>query len=290
MGDDYLPPELQLIAENELGETEDGRIKALEKLNRLLDEEPELHSRRDNLFLLRFLRVRKYNVDRATSNVKEYYGIRKEHPSVFENLVPSCVSAAARSIVMVLPQPDIHGRLVVLLPALLSGAWNPQTVSFKDVTRAMALVGDYITADPVVQTIGLVCIHDYGGFTVDKIMSVSYGKMKMVVKLLMDCLPARTKAIHIVRESYAFDMVYAVIRHSISKKLAERFHFYGHNFDDLHKDMPVDMLPNEYGGLGPDPDFEAYWSGLDQAEPSFVDNNGFGYHDKGSKDIEVTAF
>ncbi|EEC18385.1 conserved hypothetical protein, partial [Ixodes scapularis] len=77
--------------------------------------ETELHSSRENEFLLRFLRLRKYNVDEALKNIKDYYKIRKECSSVFGDFVPSRAKPAARSVVMVLPQRDVHGRPVLLL-------------------------------------------------------------------------------------------------------------------------------------------------------------------------------
>ncbi|CAN7938408.1 unnamed protein product [Ixodes hexagonus] len=289
MRGDCLPPELRLIAETELGETDQGRTEALERLNRLLDEEPELNSRRDDEFLLRFLRVRKYDVDAALKKLKEYYRTRKEYPSVLENLVPSNVKPSARKVAMVLPQRDAHGRPVILLKA---GAWDPQTTSYGEALQALSVAVEHVTMDPVAQTIGVSCMTDYDGFTADKIVSVNFGLLKMSLKLLLNCVPVRIKAIHSVRESYAFDMAYAMIRHFLSKKTTDRIHFHGQNFEGLYKDMPVDMLPKEYGGLAPDFDFDAYWSGLEKADASYAENNNYGYLGKQScsEEIEVTAF
>ncbi|CAN7980944.1 unnamed protein product [Ixodes pacificus] len=286
---DCLPPELQLIGETELRETDQGKCEALEKLNHLLDEETELQSSRENEFLLRFLRLRKYNVDEALKNIKDYYRIRKECSSVFEDFVPSRAKPAARSVVMVLPQRDVHGRPVLLLK---SGDWDPQTAVHSEVMQALALVVEYLTADPVAQTIGISFIQDNGGLTLDKMVYLNFGLLKSFTRLLLDCSPVRIKAIHIVRESYVFNMAYAVIRPFINKKIADRVHFHGEKFEGLYNDMPVNMLPKEYGGMGPDLDFEAYWSSLDQAEASFVENKRYGYTGKEdcSKDIEVTAF
>ncbi|CAN7938406.1 unnamed protein product, partial [Ixodes hexagonus] len=272
-----LSPELQLIAKTELGETEQGKHEALDKLNRLLDDELELHSRRDDEFLLRFLRVRKYNVNTAFKKVKEYYRTRKECPSVFENLVPSSSKLAARNIMMVFSQRDIHGRPVLLLRA---AAWNPLLVSLADAIRSFVLIMEHITADPVAQTIGISCIEDFDGLTVDKLVSLDFGLLKRFLRHFLDCMPVRVKALHIVRESYASDMAYAVIRHFISKKITDRIRFHGWNFEGLHQDIPVDMLPKEYGGLGPDTDSEAYWRNLDTAGAFFVENNRYGYHEK----------
>ncbi|CAN7948923.1 unnamed protein product [Ixodes pacificus] len=69
----------------------------------------------------------------------------------------------------------------------------------------------------------------------------------------------------------------SIIRHLTSRKYIERMHLHGMNFEGLHKELPAETLPEEYGGSGPALDFEDFWSLVDAQEPSFVQNNGYGY-------------
>ncbi|KAM7313818.1 alpha-tocopherol transfer protein-like [Ixodes scapularis] len=94
---------------------------------------------------------------------------------------------------------------------------------------------------------------------------------------MLKCLPFRLKAIHVIRQSFVYEILMSIIRHLISRKYAERIHLHGMNFEGLHKELPADTLPEEYGGSGPAIDFEAFWSLVDAQEPSFVQNNGYGY-------------
>lgn len=282
--------ELERIADEELdGETDWRTADGLAKLNQLLDGDLELHSRRDKEFLLRFLRVCKYNVDKALQKVKAYYKIRKECTPIFENFVPSSAELAARSLVGVLPERDSHGRPVVLFKA---GDWNPRILSYSEQLKAIVIVMEHLTTDPVAQTVGISCVLDYGGFTADKILSIDFGLLKKSLRPLLDCVPARIKAVHVVRESYAFDIAYALLRPFISKKITDRIHCHGQNIEGLQNDFPVDVLPEEYGGLK-HVDFEAYWSGLCRAEEVFVENNRYGYRHETEncrEAVEVTAF
>ncbi|KAL1476063.1 hypothetical protein MTO96_036793 [Rhipicephalus appendiculatus] len=68
-----LPFRLQRIAEDDLGETPARRKESLEKLAKLISEEEDLNARTDAEFLLRFLRVRKYNVEAAMQTIRNYY-------------------------------------------------------------------------------------------------------------------------------------------------------------------------------------------------------------------------
>ncbi|CAN7946649.1 unnamed protein product [Ixodes hexagonus] len=69
----------------------------------------------------------------------------------------------------------------------------------------------------------------------------------------------------------------SILRHLISRKFTERIHLHGIDFGGLHQELPAHILPEEYGGSGPALDTNAFWSLLDQQEPSFVKNNRYGY-------------
>lgn len=81
----------------------------------LVIEDQELYPRLDTDFLIRFIRVRKYNVDTAARTVKNYYRNRAATTSTPNSLLPSSIKSHVRSLVMVLPQRDVHGRLVLLV-------------------------------------------------------------------------------------------------------------------------------------------------------------------------------
>ncbi len=68
----------------------------------------------DDGFLLRFLRARKFDYDRAYEMLLNYYTIRAEHREYFDNLVPSTVkNVLDAGVSMILPKPDKHGRRIV---------------------------------------------------------------------------------------------------------------------------------------------------------------------------------
>lgn len=272
--DEDLPAELQRIAYEELGETDQGRVEALARLNQLLDEDPELNARRDNVFLLRYIRVRKYNIEAALATLKRYYKIRAAYPSIYDNFLPSNVKPASRRVFMVLPNPDVHGRRVVLIR---SDAWIPSLATHCEAQQALHLALEFLATDPSSQTVGISVLADYAGASLSKLLSVDIGLLKHGTEFMLKCMPFRVKAIHVIRQSFVYDIVMSVVRHLFSKKLIERMHLHGTNFEELHKELPVDILPEEYGGSGPALDFEAFWSLVDAQEQSFVESNGYGY-------------
>lgn len=106
---------LQQVAEEELGETPAKRCEALDKLRQLLEAEPGLNANKDEEFLLRFLRVRKYKVESALQTIKNYYRNRASSEFLYRDFLPCNAPPAARKIVMILPDKDVHGRPVLLV-------------------------------------------------------------------------------------------------------------------------------------------------------------------------------
>ncbi|XP_042149534.1 alpha-tocopherol transfer protein-like [Ixodes scapularis] len=272
--DEDLPAELQRIVCEELGETDQGRADALTRLNQLLDEEPELNARRDSVFLLRHVRVRKYNIEAVLATLKYYYKNRAAYPCIYDNFLPSNAKPASRRIFMVLPNLDVHGRRVLLIR---SGAWIPSLATVREAHQAFHLALEFLAADPSSQTIGISVLVDDQGLSISKLLSINIGLLKQCTEFMLKCLPFRLKAIHVIRQSFVYEILMSIIRHLISRKYAERIHLHGMNFEGLHKELPADTLPEEYGGSGPAIDFEAFWSLVDAQEPSFVQNNGYGY-------------
>ncbi|KAH7946143.1 hypothetical protein HPB49_020623 [Dermacentor silvarum] len=163
------------------------------------------------------------------------------------------------------------------LRKLLDGSWMPDEVSYSDLHRAGLFCLEHLARDPAAQVLGIVLLVDYGGFTVDKLFSTSIGLIRRGLEYLQDCMPMRLKAAHNVRQSYAFDVFFALVRPFIKAKLAERIRLHGQNFESLHEEISPKALPEEYGGQGPPLDPEECWKTVDADEDYFAACSRFGY-------------
>lgn len=86
---DRLSPDLELLAERELGETPQLRKDAVAELRSLTAAEPDLRCPCDEVFLLKFLRARKYRVEDALRTIRNHFRMRQVHKDIFEDLLPS---------------------------------------------------------------------------------------------------------------------------------------------------------------------------------------------------------
>ncbi|KAL1422160.1 hypothetical protein MTO96_022374 [Rhipicephalus appendiculatus] len=225
-------------------------------------------------FLLRFLRVRKYDVEAALRTIRNYYRIRNTSGPVFHDFLPCKVTSATRKLMMVMPDRDVHGRPIFLYKP---GSWILDETSYIEMHRALMLCLEHLANDPATQTLGMVILFDYAGFTPEKLLSFNMGLIRRGVEYLQDCMPMRLEAIHTVRQGVAFDMFFTLIKPFLKSKLIQRFRLYGEKFEDLHKEIPPSVLPEEYGGRGPPPDFDGFWGELEKHEDEYRENGSYGY-------------
>ncbi|KAL1447292.1 hypothetical protein MTO96_044332, partial [Rhipicephalus appendiculatus] len=224
--------------------------------------EADLNARTDAEFLLRFLRVRKYNVEAAMQTIRNYYFNRSTCRSVYSEFVPSAVP-----------------------PFCAQGMWNANEVTHAVIQRACLMCLELMTSDASAQTLGLVLLLDCHDFRVENALSLKPGLIKKGLEYVQDCMPSRLKAFHVVRQTQAFDILYGLMKPFLKNKLTRRFKFHGENFESLHKDISPEELPPQYGGQAPPLDNDAFWSKMDELEDAFKTDNHYGYSKKNIGDF-----
>lgn len=150
-----LSPDLIAKAREELQEKPEWRLRDVQALRDMVCKDyPTLGTCLDDAFLLRFLRARKFDYDRALQLLVNYHSCRRSWPEVFNNLKPSAIKAVlASGFVTVLPHLDTEGRHVVCIrPGIVMPefpGWNKILCVFevsltvpKSVSCSLADTGD----------------------------------------------------------------------------------------------------------------------------------------------------
>lgn len=100
-------------AQKELNEDNEAFAKVKQLRNLLSGCELSGKGREDEAFLLRFLRAKKFDVDKSFKMMQKYYWMKEHSPELF-HVSPPCELKAMLEMQMqcMLPQKDNHGRQV----------------------------------------------------------------------------------------------------------------------------------------------------------------------------------
>ena len=126
-----LTEDLVAKAREELQEKPEWRLRDVQALRDMVRKEcPNLSTSLEDAFLLRFLRARKFDYDRALQLLINYHSCRRSWPEVFNNLRPSALKEVlASGFLTVLPHTDPRGcHILCLRPGTTltvsgGGAW-----------------------------------------------------------------------------------------------------------------------------------------------------------------------
>ena len=129
------PATLRAIAERDLCEKPSTRKKALREMRDWVKSSVHFQNcRTDSSFLLRFLRMQKFQTQEAQTVLEKYIKMRTQHPNWFQNLDirdPKLSELIGRGYIFALPMRDSKGRRVVFSRAAAMDASRWGTNSAK---------------------------------------------------------------------------------------------------------------------------------------------------------------
>ncbi|KFM82388.1 Alpha-tocopherol transfer protein-like protein, partial [Stegodyphus mimosarum] len=128
---DCLTPEMEKIAEMEIGETPKVKKESLEKLKKRIEQEPDFYPFMDDKFLLMFLRCKKHDVQRAFKALRSYYLFKEKYSRVYTDFLPSELKhVMAANCYSSTHFRDVDGRLLAIFrvgDVILSSPKQPLT-------------------------------------------------------------------------------------------------------------------------------------------------------------------
>jgi len=274
---DYLTPGLLEEARTELNETEETRQKCLAEMRKLIEGDAKLRTPTDDLFLLAFLRARKFNVRRAFKLLQNHYSLRKQQSHIFDNPENQFVrEIIRRSYMGLLPHRDKKGCVVFVFKA---GFWDPDKDCFDDLFLACSGILMYCIGLPATQIAGFRVIVDGRGISWKQLKHFTPSNIMLSVRSSQFCFPARYKGIHVVCESKMIGMIWAIAYPFLTNKLKRRLFFHGEDLSPLKEYIHPSVLPVEFGGCGPCFD-NSHWEEIVQnQEPILKELLQYGYRE-----------
>ncbi|OQR77050.1 alpha-tocopherol transfer protein-like [Tropilaelaps mercedesae] len=270
----------QKRASHELGETPELRRKLLDEFRSTVAGIKEFRPRLDDEFLLRFLRAKKFNLQRAVRTYKRYFRIRLVDPERFMPVgkgPKDYAGAFELEVGALLEQLNpLDGTTTIIWRV---GKWSPSCgLDLRDIVTPTAMVGDLSLEDPQVQVNGVRFIIDLEKMQYSYLRYIPFSAIKALVMALQDGYPARFKGVHVVHNTSLWDFIYSAARPLLAPKQRARFHLHGNDLSSLHRFIPAEILPSEYGGTAGH--FSGGWilKKLYENHEKFVRNSYYGYN------------
>ena len=204
--------------------------------------------RKDGKFLLRFLRARKFNIERAAQLYVNYYKYRFKfrhlltnfHPRHVENVIDAGVFGVLDRVM------KNESRVFCVLPS----RWDYQVIPPRDPYKAFLLCLEKLLEDEEVQVHGISII--------DNMESVSWHLMYAFLRTevlqkgalveLQDSFPVRFKGFHFLQQPWYLSMIMTVVRPFLSQKHRDRIQAHGEDYGTLYEHIDKDALPQNLGG------------------------------------------
>ncbi|XP_063239797.1 alpha-tocopherol transfer protein-like isoform X2 [Bacillus rossius redtenbacheri] len=237
------PPEAVLeYARQHLGESPDTKMAAVQELRDLVYERGEAQPHRtDDAFLVRFLRARRFDVEKAHQLMVDYYSFKEANPDLHEDVHPLRLRFIGEDGVMsALPYRDQTGRRVIIYRI---GQWRP------------------------------------GAYSVDELLKTSVLLMELAVleARTQSSFPIRTHGIHIVNQSWVFDIIFSIFRPLLNERMRSKIHFHGADMESLHAHVQPKYLPERYGGCRPEYSYTQWLDSLTRNTAIIKEMESLGY-------------
>ncbi|XP_063698149.1 clavesin-1-like [Culicoides brevitarsis] len=243
-----LPKHFYEIAERALHENEAIRSQSLAQMREWIAKDPNIvKCRTDALFLLRFLRPKKFNVPAACILYQKYLINRQIYADWFKGLDiqdPHLLQLFKEGFFIPLPERDHRGRQIVIYRFENLDA---SKYSSTDVFRLQEICFQTMYDDEETQIAGFVLVFDYSGITMKHVAMFSLTDYREYAKVVRQSCPVRMTSLLVLNMPAFLRAFYEITVSFMQKKVQDRFQMFK-SLEDFKKEVDVDDYPTEYGG------------------------------------------
>lgn len=211
---------------------------------------PCTYSRREDAFLLAFLRCKKFDTARAFDEYTNYSRFHDEYGwlrSTQRDLVRRLLTSGSFSI---LPTRDPDGRVIlsVVTRHLLALVDDVGAAHVTSILKAVLFLLEVMIADVEAQIYGAVIVQNLEGYALRYVRYMKASEYRLFLHLCQDCYPLRANAMYAINEPLVLRTVWAIVRPFMKAKVKRRFKTFGASYSVLYDHIPRESLTADFGG------------------------------------------
>ena len=198
-------------------------------------------------FLLRFLRARKFDVDRACKIMHNYVHRREAFKEVFDKVDhPQLLKSFldTRFLTVLEGRGRNESALMFLRPSF--GCSSPVLI---DMIACMIITMEKVLDKEENQIHGITVIDDLNYVSVQLVRQLDPSTARKMFAVVQETLPIRLKNVCMLNEALLFDVFFAVAKPFMKEKTRKRMVLVGTTWETLHAIVEPKFLPEAYGGL-----------------------------------------
>merc|ERR1711953_1538304 len=204
-------------------ETNKKRKKALTDIRKWIKNQSHIRrTRLDSNFILRFLRMQKFEVPESCTIMDKYLTMRG-HPAWFQNLDcrdPAISDLVSAGYIFVLPERDQHGRRVIFSQA---AAFDSSKYTVSDLMRAHVMTFETLLVDEENQVRGFTYIFDEKSVGWSHLSVWTPSEVTKAFSCCERALPMRHREIHFINLPWTMSLIFQFAKSLLSEKIRNRF-------------------------------------------------------------------
>ncbi|KAH8324969.1 hypothetical protein KR074_000565 [Drosophila pseudoananassae] len=234
----------------------------LKELIAWFESNPNLPEKIEPIVMLRFMKCMACDVEKVKSLVELNYSLRNKNPHLFiersldDDMTAKCLRA---SDLLVLPGLTPEGNKLLFFRMV---DMEPNARNSVEETKIFYMMSDARFTLPDVEkpkdadyqlneldiADGDIQIVDIGGYTLRHLAYVSIFVLRIHMKFLQEAYPSRLKTMHVINCPTYLDRLISMMSPFIREEVRRLIKYHTEGLESLYKEVPRDMLPNEYGG------------------------------------------
>jgi alpha-tocopherol transfer protein len=199
----------------------------------------------DDVHLLQFLRVRKFNIIETFKTFERFYLSPKKYPDIIDfsnENYEKMMKLYESGYCFPLLNRDADGKRIIFARTKL---WNPELFSHCDAIRLQLYLCMVLLEEEETQISGISYITDISGATPNQFFSPVF--IKNIVSFMSNSFPVRLKNIYIVKLPSFAKIITDFFLSQLKEKLTMRF-FTLDEPNEVKTKIDPSLLPIEYGG------------------------------------------